>query len=140
MEIKVGQKWKAKKDVMCNGATLFCKEGDNIEILRIELNSFFIIGPYGFNLCVLSDYIYEYFELFSETKNYDYINPSHYKGFSKEVIDMMVDIWGKENVATHCEITAFKYKMRLGTKPDQPIERDLEKANWYLNKAKELKL
>ena len=52
---------------------------------------------------------------------------------------MMVDIWGKEAVATHCEITAFKYRMRLGLKPDQPIDRDIEKAKWYEAKAKELK-
>ena len=70
---------------------------------------------------------------------YDHINPSHYKQSGKEVIDMMVDIWGKDAVATHCEITAFKYRMRLGNKPDQPIERDLEKAKWYEAKAKELK-
>ena len=70
---------------------------------------------------------------------YDHINPSHYKQSGKEVIDMMVDIWGKEAVATHCEITAFKYRMRLGIKPDQPIERDIEKAKWYEAKAKELK-
>jgi hypothetical protein len=72
-------------------------------------------------------------------ENYDYINPNHYKGFSKETIDMMVDIWGKEAVATHCEITAFKYRMRIGSKPNQPIEQDLNKSNWYLNKAKELR-
>lgn len=72
-------------------------------------------------------------------KNYDFINLSHYKSFSKEVIDMMVDIWGKEAVAIHCEITAFKYKMRMGEKPEQPLEQDLEKANWYLKKAKELR-
>jgi len=70
---------------------------------------------------------------------YDYINPSHYKQSGKEVIDMMVDIWGKDAVSIHCEITAFKYRMRLGLKPDQPIERDLEKAKWYEAKAKELK-
>ena len=70
---------------------------------------------------------------------YDHINPSHYKQSGKEVIDMMVDIWGREAVAIHCEITAFKYRMRLGLKPEQPIERDLEKAKWYENKAKELK-
>ena len=74
-----------------------------------------------------------------DTKEYDYINPNHYKQFSKETIDMMVSIWGKEAVATHCEITAFKYKRRVGSKPEQPIERDMEKANWYLNKAKELR-
>ena len=63
----------------------------------------------------------------------------HYKQGSKEVIEMMVDIWGREAVAKHCEMCAFKYRMRLGNKPDQPIERDLEKARWYENKAKELR-
>lgn len=70
---------------------------------------------------------------------YDYINPDHYKSFSKETIEMMIDIYGKNKVADYCEINAFKYKMRLGSKPGQPLERDLEKANWYLEKAKELR-
>jgi len=70
---------------------------------------------------------------------YDYINPNHYKGSSKETIEMMEDIWGTEALIAHCEITAFKYRVRLGKKPDQPIERDLEKAFWYENKAQELK-
>ena len=73
-------------------------------------------------------------------EDYDYINPSHYKSFSKETIDMMIDIYGKEKVATYCEINAFKYKIRIGEKPDQPIERDLDKARWYLNKASELRM
>jgi hypothetical protein len=72
-------------------------------------------------------------------KAYDYINPDHYKRGGKETIDKMVDIWGAENVAIHCEITAFKYMERLGAKPDQPIERDLAKARWYINKAEELR-
>jgi len=72
-------------------------------------------------------------------ENYDYINPSHYKSYNKEVIDMMVDIWGKENVAMYCTITAYKYRMRLGKKPDQPIEQELKKEQWYLNKAQELR-
>lgn len=71
--------------------------------------------------------------------NYDYINPNHYKQGSKEVIDMMIGICGKEAVATHCEITAFKYRMRLGNKPDQPIERDFSKCLWYEQKSKELR-
>lgn len=70
---------------------------------------------------------------------YDYINPDHYKKWSKEVIDMMIAIWGTTKVAIHCEMCAFKYRMRLGDKPNQPAERDLEKARWYENKAKELK-
>lgn len=69
---------------------------------------------------------------------YDFINPDHYKQGSMEVIDMMIAIWGKEAVATYCEINAFKYRMRLGLKPEQPVERDLEKAKWYEEKAKEL--
>lgn len=70
---------------------------------------------------------------------YDHINPSHYQQFSIETIDMMVAIWGNEKVAAHCEMCAFKYRMRMGEKPDQPIERDMGKVQWYLNKAKELR-
>lgn len=36
-------------------------------------------------------------------------------------------------------MNAFKYRMRLGLKPEQSVERDLEKANWYEQKAKELR-
>ena len=70
---------------------------------------------------------------------YDHINPSHYQQFSQETIDMMIKIWGRDFVAAYCEINAFKYKIRMGEKPDQPIERDLEKAKWYLDKAKKLR-
>jgi hypothetical protein len=70
---------------------------------------------------------------------YDFVNPSHYQNFSVEVIDMMARIWGKEATALHCEMCAFKYKMRAGDKPEQPIERDLDKSKWYINKAKELR-
>lgn len=71
--------------------------------------------------------------------DYDFVNPSHYKKMSKEVIEMMIAIWGAEAVAKHCEMCAFKYRMRLGEKPDQPVERDLKKANWYEAKAAELR-
>lgn len=74
----------------------------------------------------------------SDDQNYDFINPDHYKNYSKEVIDMMISIYGKTKVAIYCELNAFKYRMRAGTKPEQPIERDFEKEKWYLNKAKEL--
>jgi hypothetical protein len=72
-------------------------------------------------------------------KEYDYIDPSHYKNGSKETFEMMIDIWGVDAFILHCEMTAFKYRMRLGKKPDQPVERDLEKALWYENKIAELK-
>ena len=72
-------------------------------------------------------------------ENYDFVNPDHYRSFEKQVWEMMVDIWGVEAYIKHCEINAFKYKMRLGNKPGQSIQNDLDKANWYLNKAKELR-
>jgi hypothetical protein len=71
---------------------------------------------------------------------YEHVNhPSHYNTFSKEVIDMMVDIWGFEKTIAFCEMNAFKYKMRMGDKPNQPLEQDAKKSKWYLDKAKELK-
>lgn len=65
------------------------------------------------------------------------INPAHYKSYSVETIDMMVAIYGKEKVGIHCELTAFKYRQRLGKKDS--LEQDLAKEQWYLDKAKELR-
>lgn len=75
-----------------------------------------------------------------EDKKYEHVNsPNHYNNYSVEVIDMMEKIYGTDAVILFCELNAFKYRMRMGTKPDQPIHRDIEKEKWYLNKAKELK-
>lgn len=66
-------------------------------------------------------------------------HPKHYNQYPIEVIDMMIAIWGVDAVISWCEITAYKYRMRLGKKPENPIEQDLAKEQWYLNKALELK-
>jgi hypothetical protein len=71
-------------------------------------------------------------------KEYDYINPSHYRNYSVEVIDMMSAIYGLEATAKFCEMNAFKYRMRAGTKPENTVEQDLEKEKWYLEKARKL--
>jgi hypothetical protein len=72
--------------------------------------------------------------------DYEMVNsPSHYNSYSMEVIDMMVNIWGIEKTITFCEMNAFKYRMRMGTKPGNSTEQDLEKEFWYLKKANELK-
>ena len=72
--------------------------------------------------------------------NYEQVNhPSHYNNYGKEVIDMMESIWGTEKLIAFCEMNAFKYRMRMGTKPDNPIQQDIEKEKWYLNKANQLK-
>lgn len=78
--------------------------------------------------------------LLSTNENYEHVNhPSHYNNYGVEVIDMMESIWGTQNLITFCEMNAFKYRMRMGTKPDNSIEQDIQKEQWYLNKAKELK-
>ncbi len=63
-------------------------------------------------------------------------HPSHYNNYPIEVIDMMMAIWGKDATKLWCEMTAFKYRMRVGLKDD--IKQDLAKEQWYLNKANEL--
>jgi hypothetical protein len=75
----------------------------------------------------------------NQKEDYDFVNPEHYKRGNMEVIDMMKLLWGTEALIAHCEMTAFKYRMRAGTKPDQPIERELEKSRWYDEKAKKLR-
>ena len=52
---------------------------------------------------------------------------------------MIIRIWGPEIAALWCDITAFKYRMRMGTKPDNSIEQDIKKEQWYLNKSKEIR-
>lgn len=68
----------------------------------------------------------------------DNINPEHYKQQSREVWEMMLAIWGEEKFIAHCEMCAFKYRMRIGLKPNQDIQDELNKAIWYEQKAKEL--
>lgn len=75
-----------------------------------------------------------------EKNSYEMVNsPSHYNNYSMEVIDMMIEIWGIDRTIAFCEMNAFKYRMRMGTKPENPVEQDLKKEKWYLDKANELK-
>ena len=67
----------------------------------------------------------------------DNINPSHYKQYPVEVINMMVSIFGAQKVIDFCILTAFTYRMRLGHKDD--MKQELEKEKWYMDKAEELK-
>lgn len=71
--------------------------------------------------------------------SYEMVNhPKHYNAYDMETIDIMRQIWGDETVAMWCKLTAFKYRMRMGTKPDNSFEQDLSKEQWYLNKCNEL--
>lgn len=73
------------------------------------------------------------------TDEYEMVNhPQHYNNYEYEVIDMMRKIYGDEKTAIFCELNAFKYRMRMGTKPTSPIDEDLKKEQWYLKKKKEI--
>jgi hypothetical protein len=51
---------------------------------------------------------------------------------------MIISIRLKASI-NFCEMSAFKYRQRMGLKPEQPIESDLKKAKWYEAKALELR-
>jgi len=74
----------------------------------------------------------------SNSGTYEMVNhPPHYNKYDIEVVEMMRRIWGTEATKLWCKMTAFKYRMRLGEKPENPIEQDLKKEDWYLKKAEE---
>lgn len=74
------------------------------------------------------------------TMQYEHVDhPPHYNRYSVEVIEMLRRIYGAEETALFCEMTAFVYRMRMGTKPDNPFEQELAKEEWNLAKAKELR-
>jgi len=76
-----------------------------------------------------------------ETPDYEYVNsPAHYvQEDGRETWERMLDLWTKEEVALWCEMTVFKYQDRLGKKPNETVDRDQGKIDWYTNKAKELR-
>ena len=67
--------------------------------------------------------------------NYDEVKADHYRKFPIETIELMRRDWGNESTAKWCEMTAFKYRMRLGHKPTADIQSDIKKEEWYLKKA-----
>ena len=70
---------------------------------------------------------------------YEYVDsPKHYNVQSVETWEMMLRIWGPDKFTAFCEMSAFKYRMRVGIKPDQPAAQDIDKARWYEAKALEI--
>ena len=63
-------------------------------------------------------------------------HPSHYTHGGIECIDAMESAFGKEAVSHFCICNAFKYVFRHEHKNGK---EDIEKAEWYLKKYKELK-
>lgn len=63
------------------------------------------------------------------------IHPSHYNQGGIECIAAMQSAFGKEATAHFCICNAFKYVFRHEHKGGK---EDIEKAEWYLAKYKEL--
>lgn len=55
--------------------------------------------------------------------------------YSIEAVDIARRAFGDERVA---EIIAFFYRMRVGTKPENPVEQELKKEKWWLDKREEI--
>lgn len=74
-----------------------------------------------------------------QTNAYEMVtHPSHYNKYSVEVIEMMKKIYGEGCVAIWDELTAFKYRMRLGEKPNNPVRQDLQKEEFYISDKKKI--
>lgn len=67
------------------------------------------------------------------------IRPEHYLVDDPyEAISVMLAWHGREEVVVFCRLTALKYLARAGKKEGEPMQRDLEKARWYLDHAVKL--
>lgn len=70
--------------------------------------------------------------------DYESVNhPSHYNQNKFESIDEMMIIFGPKAVYCFCICNAWKYKSRALYKGN--FEEDIKKADWYLEKANEIK-
>ena len=66
----------------------------------------------------------------------DPTNPQHYKMHEMECIDEMEVLFGTEAVIDFCNLNAWKYRERAPYKGSEDV--DNRKADWYINKSKEL--
>ena len=67
---------------------------------------------------------------------HDAINhPEHYTDGAMECIDEMVLVFGKDAVKDFCKCNVWKYRYRAMSKGGR---EDLKKADWYMQKYKEL--
>jgi len=74
-----------------------------------------------------------------EVSNYDYVNPQHYvQGDGRQTWEHMIDEFGAYETAIFCKLNAYKYADRIGKKPNEDVEREQAKIDWYEAKAAEL--
>ena len=71
------------------------------------------------------------------TKEVDVVRePQHYKQGSFEVIDEMLIVFGPRKTFDFCIMNAWKYRARAPFK--EKMEQDMDKANRYLEMAKQI--
>jgi len=68
-------------------------------------------------------------------ENYDYIKPQHYKLFNdnNDAIEILKAFLTTEQLKGFLIGNILKYQLRLGKKPNEPIERDQNKIKWLQN-------
>lgn len=71
--------------------------------------------------------------------DYNYIIPDHYKTDKGDYVDHLKRTNGILRAIHFCEDTAGKYGWRSGKKPGEPEERENQKAQQYLERAKKLR-
>lgn len=110
------------------GNRVFLSANEAVKAWDTLVNDFVTTHADGF---APGDYWYDV--LFNDDK----VNsPSHYRQHEFECIDEMVIVFGVEAVIAHCKCCAWKYRYREDYKGNK--EQDAAKADWYMNKAKEL--
>lgn len=66
-------------------------------------------------------------------------HPSHYNVHKHECIDEMIALFGVDETMAFCKLNAWKYRYRAGAKDGEAREKDLAKADGYIDKYIELK-
>jgi hypothetical protein len=80
-----------------------------------------------------------YHTTLKEGVDYDYVNPQHYvQEDGRQTWEHMIDEFGEYETAIFCKLNAYKYTDRMGKKPNEDIEREKKKIQWYEDKAREL--
>lgn len=69
----------------------------------------------------------------------DVNHPSHYNVHKHECIDEMIALFGVDETMVFCKLNAWKYRYRAGAKDGEAREKDLAKADGYIEKLMELK-
>lgn len=63
-------------------------------------------------------------------------NASHYASNRLNFIIKYERVYGTLAIMTFCEITAERYRERIGKKDTQSLEQEVLKISWYENAAK----